>query len=261
MSNLVIGSTSQLSYYFPDNYEKISSRNIDFNKLIKKKYESIYILFSEQRTFLNESLDFFTKINVDYTFDVIDKLKNNAKRIVVYSTSELWNNYDTCVTVSDPYDYNYTPYIKSKHLMCDRIKNNREDYSNVVIVYPFNFNSVFRKEGFLFSKIYKSLLYDEKISIGNIDMNRDIIHPKIIVKNSILAKSDTLIGSGELINVKTFICDLFKLQNKNIDDYILFEEKNNLPNKRKEYFSCVKYSNYDDLIKLTTDDIYEYKIS
>jgi nucleoside-diphosphate-sugar epimerase len=261
MNNLVIGNTSQLSNYFPENYEKISSRNLDFNKIKEKKYDRIYLLFAEQRTFLNETLEFFNKINYDYTIEVIDKLKDHADRIVIYSTSELWNNCDGCASVEDPYNYNETPYIKSKELMCNHIKENRTKYKNVIIVYPFNFNSVYRKEGFLFGKIYKSLLNDEKISIGNIDFNRDLIHPKTIVDNSIKTDKDILIGSGELINVKNFIQDLFNLHNKKFEDYISVEGKNNLPNTRKDYYSCVKYSNYEDLLNLTIKDIYEYKIS
>jgi nucleoside-diphosphate-sugar epimerase len=261
MNNLVIGNTSQLSYYFPDDYEKISSRNIDFDNILTKEYDSIYILFSEQRTFLNESLDFFTNVNVDYTIEVINKLKNNAKRIVIYSTSELWNDYDGCVSVNDPYSYNETPYIKSKEILCNHINQNRDEYNNVIIVYPFNFNSVYRKEGFLFSKIYKSLLYGEKISIGDIDFSRDLIHPKTIVDNSIKTDKDILIGSGGLFNVKNFVYDLYKLHNKKLEDYISVEDKNNLPNKRKDYYSCIKYSSYDDLLNLTIKDIYEYKIS
>jgi nucleoside-diphosphate-sugar epimerase len=261
MNNLVIGNTSQLSYYFPKDYEKISSRGIDYDKIMSKKYNSIYLLFSEQRTFLGEPLEFFTKVNYDYTIEVIDKLKDCADRLVIYSTSELWNNYDGCVSVSDPYNYNETPYIKSKELMCNHINQNKDKYSNVIIIYPFNFNSVYRKEGFLFGKIYKSLLNGENISIGDINFNRDLIHPKTIVDNSINTNTDILIGSGELINVKNFVHDLFKLHNKNFKDYISVEVKNNLPNTRKDYFSCVKYSDYNDLLNLTIKDIYEYKIS
>jgi nucleoside-diphosphate-sugar epimerase len=261
LNSLIIGSTSQLSYYFPLEYERISSRNIDYNKILNKKYESIYLLFSEQRTFLGEDLDFFKKINYDYTIEVIDKLKEVTNRLVIYSTSELWNNYDGCVSVSDPYNYNETPYIKSKELMCNHINQNKDKYKNVIIVYPFNFNSVYRKEGFLFGKIYKSLLNNEKISIGDINFNRDLIHPKTIVDNSISTKTDILIGSGELINVKNFVKDIFNLHNKKFEDYISVEVKNNLPNTRKDYFSCIRYSNYNDLLNLTIKDIYEYKIS
>jgi len=261
MNNLVIGNTSQLSYYFPEDYEKISSRDIDFEELKKKTYKSIYLLFAEQRTFINESLDFFNKTNFHYTINVIDELLDVCDRIVIYSTSELWNKYDGCASITDPYDYNETPYIKSKEILCNFINNDRKKYKKVIIIYPFNFNSVYRKQGFLFGKIYKSLLNDEKISIGDIDFNRDLIHPKTIVDNSIKTDKDILIGSGELFNVKNFVQDLFNLHNKKFEDYISVEGKNNLPNTRKDYYSCVKYSNYEDLLNLTIKDIYEYKIS
>jgi|LakMenEpi03Aug12_release.lakeMendotaPanAssembly.Ray.scaffolds.fasta_scaffold78787_4 GDP-D-mannose dehydratase len=261
MSSLIIGNTSQLSNYFPENYDKISSRNIDLDRLKSKKYESIYLLFAEQRTYLNRDLNFFSEINFDYTIKIINELKDFSNRLVIYSTSELWNNVNGCASVKDPFNYNETPYIKSKELLCNYIKENRNIYSNVIIIYPFNFNSIYRKEGFLFSKIYKSILNDEKISIGNIDFNRDLIHPKTIVKYSIESNEDLLIGSGELINVKCFVQDLFKVYNRKFEDYISVEDKNNLSNVRKDYFSCVKYSNYEELLNLTINDIYEYKIS
>jgi nucleoside-diphosphate-sugar epimerase len=261
MNNLVIGNTSQLSHYFPEDYEKISSRNLNFNKIKEKKYNGIYLLFAEQRTFLNETLEFFKEVNFNYTLKVIDELKDVCNKIVIYSTSELWNKYDGCVSVNDPYNYNPTPYITSKEHLCDYINKDRKKYNNVVIVYPFNFNSVYRKEGFLFGKIFKSLLNNEKISIGNVDFDRDLIHPSIVVNESIKTNEDILVGSGELYNVKNFIKDIFTLYNKNLDEYILTDNKNNLNNKRNSYYSCKKYSNYNDLLKLSIKDIYEYKIS
>jgi GDP-D-mannose dehydratase len=131
----------------------------------------------------------------------------------------------------------------------------------VIIIYPFNFNSVHRKEGFLFGKIFKSILNDEKISIGNVDFERDLIHPSVIVNESIKTNEDILVGSGELYNVKNFIKDIFTLYNKNSDEYILTDNKNNLNNKRNGYYSCKKYSNYNDLLNLSIKDIYEYKVS
>lgn len=261
MNNLVIGNTSQLSHYFPSSYEKISSRNIDFNLIRNKKYDSIYLLFAEQRTFLNESLEFFLKVNFDYTINVLDQLLDITNKIVIFSTSELWNKYEGCVSVDDPYDYNETPYIKSKEILCNYIKSNKEKYSNVIIIYPFNFNSVYRKDGFLFGKIYKSLLNKEKISIGNIDFNRDITHPKIIVDNAIITDKDLLVGNGELISIKKFVQDLFTLYNKKMDDYICFEESNNLSNLRGGYYSCKKFSTYNELLNLSIKDIHECKIS
>jgi hypothetical protein len=261
MNSLVIGNTSQLSHYFPKNYEKISSRDLDFNRLKKNKYNRIYLLFAEQRTFLGESLEFFKKINFDYTIEVINNLLDICENIIIYSTSELWNKYDSCVSITDPYKYNPTPYITSKEHLCNYINENRKKYKKVIIVYPFNFNSVYRKDGFLFGKIFKSLLNNEKISIGNVDFNRDLIHPKIIVDESIKTTKDILVGSGELYNVKDFIKDMFTLYNRNPDEYILIESKNDLSNKRNGYYSCEKYSNYKELLDLSIKDIYEYKIS
>ena len=134
MNNLVIGNTSQLSYYFPNDYEKISSRNIDFEELKKKTYKSIYLLFAEQRTFINESLEFFNKTNFNYTINVINELLDVCDRIVIYSTSELWNKYDGCVSITDTYNYNETPYIKSKETLCNFINNNMEKYKKVIII-------------------------------------------------------------------------------------------------------------------------------
>ena len=109
--SIIIGSTSQLSKYFPSNYERISSRNIDLDKIKKGEYDSVYILFAEQRTFLNEDEGFFIDVNVNYTLKIINEIKNYVRRIIIYSTSELWNNYDGKIFVGDKYDYNYTPYI------------------------------------------------------------------------------------------------------------------------------------------------------
>jgi nucleoside-diphosphate-sugar epimerase len=259
--SLLIGSTSQLSYYFPNEFDKVSSRNIDFVKIKKNNYDSIYLLFAEQRTFLNEGESFFLKINFDYTIKIINELKNYCNRIIIYATSELWNNYDGEVSVNLKFDYNYTPYIKSKEVLCNYINDNKKEYQNVHIVYPFNFNSIYRKEGYLFSKIFDSLINQNINTVGDLNFIRDIIHPSIIVKESMNTNEDILIGSGELINIKDFVNDLFHLHNLNYDDYIKSDSKNNLSNQRKNYFSKLKYSNYNELLNLTYYDIRKNKSS
>jgi len=259
--SLIIGNTSQLSHFFPNEIKKISSRNIDFESVCSKTYDKVFLLFAEQRTFLNESVEFFSNINFNYTIDVINKIKNVSNKVVIYSTAELWNKYDRCISLSDNYNYNFTPYIKSKEILCDYINNNRDIYSNVVIIYPFNFNSIFRKNGFLFGKIFDSLLQDKRISIGNTNFYRDLIHPKKIVDISLTTETDCIIGSGELINVKNFIEDLFTKLNKNIIDYIDYDDSNSLKITRGGYYNCFKISNYDELLNLTIKDIYEYKSS
>lgn len=262
MNNLIIGNTSQLSFFFPkENNDFISSRNINFDEINEKKYKKIFLLFAEQRTFLNEGNNFFIDVNVNYTLDVIDKLKDNCDYIVVYSTSELWNKYDGCISIDTPYDYFETPYIKSKEILCNTINQNRDKYKNVIIVYPFNFNSPYRKDGFLFKKIFNSLIHGEKITIGNIDFKRDLIHPKIIVNQSFNTDKDIIVGSGELYNVKNFISDLFIKLDKKMNDYVTYDISNSLLNKRNHYYSCNKTSNYEELINLTIKDIHEYKFS
>ncbi len=134
-------------------------------------------------------------------------------------------------------------------------------YKNVHIIYPFNFNSPYRKSGFLFSKIFNSLINKTTNHIGNINFERDVIHPSIVVNESISAKSDKLVGCGELINIENFVYDLFNIHNMDVKNYLINNDNNNLKNVRKNYYSGISYSNYNDLLNLTIKDIYEYKIS
>jgi nucleoside-diphosphate-sugar epimerase len=259
--NILIGQTSQLSHYFPQDYIRLSSRNINFDFIQKNNVDTVHLLFAEQRTFLDQNEKFFTDINVDYTLSVINKIKFFAKKIIVYSTAELWNNYEGPVYLNNDYEYNYTPYIKSKEILCNTINENRKNFNNVKIIYPFNFNSPYRKNGFLFSKIFDSLVKLNKNEIGNINFVRDIIHPSIIVKESIIANEDKLIGSGELINLQKYISDIFSIHNLNYEDYLVIKNENSLNNTRKDYFSGIKFSSYEELLTLTKKDIYEYKTS
>lgn len=254
MNNLIIGNTSQLNYYFPNNYERISSRSINFKSIQKAKYDKIYILFAEQRTYLNESEAFFTNVNVTYTLNIIDKVKDFCNNIVIYSTSELWNDYEGAVSVDLDYKFNYSPYIKSKEILCNIINSNKNKYSNVNIIYPFNFNSPWRKGDFLFAKIFDSIINRKKITTGNLNFCRDLTHASVIVQNSINQNKDQVIGSGELINIEDFVKDLFFLENLDYRDYITSDPKNDLVNKRKDYFCKEKHLRYSDLLRLTYHD-------
>jgi nucleoside-diphosphate-sugar epimerase len=254
MNNLIIGNTAQLNYYFPKEYDRISSRNINYSLIKENKYHTIFLLFAEQRTFLNENEKFFLNVNFNYTLDVINKIKNYCNKIVIYSTSELCNNYEGKVSLEMPFKYNYSPYIKSKELLSLYLLENKDEYKSVHIIYPFNFNSPYRKNGFLFSKIFDSIINKNKNTIGDISFLRDIIHPSILVNESIKTNKDLLIGSGELISIKKFVEDLFLLNNLNINDYICSNKNNNLKNTRKNYFSEISYSNYQELLNLTYYD-------
>jgi nucleoside-diphosphate-sugar epimerase len=256
MKNLIIGDTSQLSQYFPKDYIRISSRNIDFKGLQEDKYDSVYLCFADQRTFIEDNEKEFVKVNYNYTLDVINFFKPISNRVVIYSTCELWNNVEGGVNIDTPFDYNYSPYIKSKELLTNRIKDLRDYNQNVIIIYPFNFNSPFRKGGFLFGKIFDSIINKKKIEIGNTDFNRDLIHPSYIVERSIKAEKDELVGSGNLININKFIRNLYKEMNMVYEDYVTENSVNNLQVKRKEFYceTDTKYP-YDLLLSKTVEDI------
>lgn len=255
MKNLVIGDTSQLAHYFPDSYEKISSRNIDYSKYYDKKYNSVYICFAEQRTFIEDDDKLFDGVNLAYTLEVINLFKNISDRVVIYSTSELWNNVEGSININTPFNYNYSPYIKSKERITNFIKDYRKYNQNVIIMYPFNFNTPYRKEGFLFNKIFNSIIKKKKIEIGDTNFNRDLIHPSIVVERSIKAKRDEIVGSGNLINVKQFIVDLYKSFNMDFNEYVTENFNNNLKMIRKEYYADKSKCSYENLLEYTINDI------
>jgi len=258
MKNLVIGNTSQLSHYFPIDYEKISSRNIDFQQYENNFYDRIYLTFAEQRTYIENDLELFTDTNVDYTKKIIDFFKDRCNKIVWFSTIELWNNHEGEITLDTPYNYNYTPYIKSKEMMSNYIK---ENYSNVIIIYPVNFNSIHRKGNFLFSKIFDSLLNNTKIEIGDTNFERDILHPKFIVIQSIIINNHTLVGSGHLININEFIKGLYKNMGMNYNEYVKENNNNNLSTKRKTFYTNSPIINTEKIIIETINEIKTNKIS
>jgi hypothetical protein len=91
-------------------------------------------------------------------------------------------------------------------------------------------------------------------------MFRDVIHPSIIVEESISANEDKLVGMGELINIETYVKDMFKLMDLKYEDYIISNVQQNLPNTRKEYFSSKQYSSYKELLDLSYIDIKKFLV-
>lgn len=253
MNNLVIGDTSQLAHYFPDEYEKISSRNIDFEYYKDKFYDRIFFCFGENRTYIENKINIFLEINVNYTLKLIDFFTDKCNKIIVYGTSELWNNREGAISLDDTFNFNSSPYIESKQAMIFSIK--RSLYKNVLILYPFNFNSIYRKGEFLFGKIFNSIINKEKIEIGDTYFYRDLIHPKYVVERSLLAEEDEIIGSGRLTFVNDFIRDLYELFNMDYNKYVTENYKYNLKLKRKIYYLNTKEIRYSDLLYDTVNDI------
>ena len=71
-----------------------------------------------------------------------------------------------------PFNYSSTNYLDSKRVMIAEIK---DKFNNVIILHPFNFNSIYRKEGFLFYKIFDSIINEKKITIGNTYFYRELL--------------------------------------------------------------------------------------
>lgn len=233
MDNLVIGNTSQLSPYFPEDYVKISSRNIDYDFMTSKRWKNAYMCFAEQRTFLEGDVDIFLDVNYSYTIGVVNKIKDCCERIYFYSTTYLWNAYEGPIDLSMPFKYYETPYIKSKEQITNYLTDNVE---NAIILYPCNFNSVFRKKGFLFQKIFDSIINKKKITIGNTHFYREMAHPRYVVNESLNATEHKIIGTGYVINVNEFIKDLYKAFDLEYEKYVIEKiDDSELKKKPKTY--------------------------
>jgi GDP-D-mannose dehydratase len=257
--NLVIGNTSQQSFYYPKDYVRISSRNIDFSFLKRNKFDSVYITFAEQRIY-EKNVDYITP-NFLYTIEIINSLLKNCNKIVVFTSCELWSNKTGVVRMDTDFNFNVkNEYTISKLLLNNKIKNLRNinpSYNKVVIIHPFNFNSAHRSKYFLFGKIFDSILNKKKINVGNLDFYRDMIHTKFLVKKAILAKNDTIIGSGKLFNVREFVIDLYKSFNLNYFD--LVNENKIVPSEDKLLRADVDWEYcYQNLLNDTVEDLKEY---
>lgn len=258
--NLVIGNTSQQSNYYPSEYKKISSRNIDFSYLNSNSFDSVYITFAEQRIY-DKNIDYMTP-NYRYTLDIIDSLINKTNKIVIFTSCELWSNLSGMITLDTIPSFNTSnEYTLSKLLLFNEVKRLRKVYSlynKVVIIHPFYFNSIYRSEYFLFGKIFNSIINEKKIEVGNLDFYRDMIHPSFLVKRAIEIETDSMMGSGKLFNVRDFVIDLYSAFNLDYFKYVT-EDRTTLPNDKLIRAKVDWNYTYNDLLSDTINDIKNIK--
>lgn len=266
MKNLVIGNTSQIARYFPNNddYVRISSRDIDISSLTNTQWNNVYLCFAEQRTYLAESSeshirDLFWDTNFTKVKFLVDLLQPISNKIVYYSTAELWNNTSGPVHASDHYCFHENHYTCSKAHISSLLRD-KEIYPKVMIVYPFNFNSVHRKGDYLFAKVFLSILHETKITIGDTLFYRDILHPKMVVDETLLSLNagvDIVVGSGRLSYIDDFIRKLYNRFNLNMDTMVeRIDSSSSI--YRKCIFYAAKYSQKyqeDKVLDLLTDEL------
>ena len=265
MNNLVVGSSSQLAKYFPNSYERISSRNIDLDRLSKSRWDSVYICFAEQRTYLASSKDMnitnlFRDTNLDLTMQVIKAAMPVSRRVIFYSTAELWNNCNGPVDSSLSFDYHGNLYTNTKNEM-SRLLQNKDQFPNVSIVYPFNFNSIHRSGNYLFTRIFKSIVNNTKIEIGDVDFYREMLHPSMVVKRC-MEKSDSIgedyiVGSGRVIHVGDFIQKLYSHFDMDFNSMVSINTTTPSIYRKNIFYSAEKTEEFfeDKLFDIIVDDL------
>lgn len=261
--NLVLGSTSQLSRYFPEDYAKVSSREIDLEALTKTRWDAIYICFAEQRTYLANAVDentrnLFWSTNVDKTLETIERLQEVTDKIVYYSTAELWNNTHGPVKVTDEFSYHGNNYTRSKHRITEILKN-KNKYPKVSVLYPFNFNSIYRAEQYLFGKVFKSITNKTPTILGDVNYYRELLHPKMVVDASIKAEAgiDQIVGSGRVVFVRDFIELLYMYSGLSYNDMVKEDLTYESVYRKNVFYSAIRDEScdVDRLIDLTLKDL------
>jgi len=255
--NLVIGNTSQQSYYYPENYIRISSRNIDMEYISEKKYDCVYITFAEQRIY-EKNIDYLTP-NLKYTLEIIKNIIDNVSKIVIFTSCELWSKKSGIITKDTLPDFDLNnDYTVSKFLLLKEIKRLRiadSRYNKVVIIHPFYFNSYYRSKYFLFGKIFDSIVNKKRIEVGNLDFYRDMVHTKFLVEKCMELDKDSMVGSGRLFNARDFIIDLYDSFNMKYSEYV--KEDRSIPITNEKLIRAdVKWEyTYQNLLDDTINDL------
>jgi GDP-D-mannose dehydratase len=235
---------------------------MDVAYLAAQSWKAAYLTFAEQRIY-DSNIDYITP-NYIYTLEIIQQLLNRTKKIVCYTTCELWNNLSGYIAPSTAPDFSplTNEYCLSKLLLWNKIKELRQvndAYNKVIFIHPFYFNSIYRSSYFLFGKIFASILERKPVEVGNLNFYRDIVHAKLVVQQSIQQQQDCVVGSGRLTNVREFVKDLYRLNDMNFEEMV--RETSPFPSgKEKLIMAQVNWDyTYQDLLRDTQEDITQYR--
>lgn len=246
---LLVGNTSQISNYFHNDYQKISSRDIS-SEIFNNFYDEVHLTFGVNKKGLHKSV--YDEINFYYTFDLIKEFLKKTDKIIIYSTCELWSACNGKISLKREKNFHNEPYILSKDRLDEKIKSIGN--KKIISIYPFNFNSSFRSEEFLFGKIFKSIIEKKKIEIGNTYFYRDLLHASYVANVCQNIKTDKIIGSGRMFFINDFIRDLYSHYNLNYNEFVT-ETNKYVYTPINEYYLDGTYYRYNDLFQDTINDI------
>lgn len=249
--DLVIGSSSQISHFLPPEMVRVSARSIS-EEIYEKHWDRVYLTFAEQRTRYacsSEHMEDFYRVNVDLTLGVIRRLK--AKRIIYYSTVELWSLLSGAISLETPFNFVQNYYTDSKYAAT----NAARQFENVSVMFPFNFNSTYRSQDYLFGKIFASVVQRKRVEVGNLDMKRDILHASWVANQSLRANEDRIIGSGTFHDVRKFVRDVYAGCGVDPDEFLIENGEPNRHNRILYLKSDKLLYTYETLLKDTINDI------
>lgn len=249
-SDLIIGQSAQVSRYMDPNTNRVCARSIP-DSVFRKTWDRVYLCFAEQRTKFAENKDYkqlFFETNVKKTTGLIGRIK--AKKIIVFSTTELWNNLSGPIDISTPFDFKENYYTDSKY----ELTKYCQQFEHIAIAYPFNFNSTYRSADFLFGKVFSALKERKHTSVFSLNLQRELLHATFVANVCQRMQGSSIIGSGQLIQVADFVKDLFSHFELDYHDYITEKDP-------KYTFPAACYAKsppfpytYQELLKDTVDD-------
>lgn len=261
MNSLVVGSTSQISHYFPKGFSRVSSR--DYGSALEGEWDSVYLCFGENRTYLADSTDpdvakRFHEVNCDKTVEAVEAFMPRCRRVVVYSTAELWNDWSGPVNTNTPFQFKPNHYILSKYNLTMELLDKKK-YSNVSIAYPFNFNGIHRSGDFLFGKVFASIIQGHKIELGDTYYYRDILHPSMAAIESTrhAVGKDFMIGSGRVLFVNDLIRSLYSAFGMRYEDMVTERISAQAHYRYRIFYSATPAANpfNESILQMMVDEI------
>ena len=250
MKALIFGSSGQDGFYLDkllklNNFETIlvsrsgnsikgdvSNSVFVYNLVKKHKPNYIFHLAAESSTSHDALNDNFMAI-CQGSNNILEavRLESPKTKIFISGSAMQFVNNSKPITEETPFDAS-SPYSAARIYSVYIARYYRKFFNlQIYIGYLFNHDSPFRTEKHVNQKIIRAVQRiasgsNEKIIIGNIDVKKefnfagDIVDAiwKFINQDLIF---EILIGSGISYSIKDWLCECFKIINKNWEEYVI----------------------------------------